>query len=167
MAKGKSKAIFAPETLKTDVDYEQLPVADETEKVSYPKKTAKAASPNDELDLSGFNYEDLTGQSFKDYVALVGDHSAMEIIDGVDVPMRGELQQNKSYDFVLLKAVPVMVARFPGMKDTPYDYVGIKVKEPKPIHTTRITVKTALEHNRQILNAHSRAGHGKYYFLKK
>jgi hypothetical protein len=59
-----------------------------------------------------------------------------------------------------------MQERFPGMKDSPWDYVGL-IAEGKTLHTTRIPLKTALEHNRQILNAHSRAGHGKYYFLKK
>jgi hypothetical protein len=59
-----------------------------------------------------------------------------------------------------------MQERFPGMENSPWDYVGLTA-EGKPLHTTRIPVKTALEFNRQILNAHSRAGHGKYYFLKK
>lgn len=168
MAKGKGKATAtAAETLINDTEFDQLPEADDTEKIRKPKMTANAtASPNDELELEKFNYEELTGESFKDYVRLAGDHSAMEIIEGEDKPMRGSLQENKSYDFVLLKAKPVMVARFPGMKDTPYDYVGLRA-EGKPLHTTRIPVKTALEFNRQILNAHSRAGHGKYYFLKK
>lgn len=168
MAKGKGKATAAaPETLTNETEFEQLQEFDDTEKVSQPKKAAKvAASPNDELDLDKFNYEELTGESFKGYVRMAGDHSAMEIVEGQDVPMRGSLQENKSYDFILLKAKPVMVARFPGMKDTPYDYVGLRA-EGKPLHTTRIPVKTALEFNRQILNAHSRAGHGKYYFLKK
>jgi hypothetical protein len=165
MAKGKAKAVVAaPETLTAEGDFEQQ---SEAGKVSNPKKELTKASPNDELDLSSFNYNELTGESFKNYVKLAGDHSAMEIVEGDVVPIRGSLEENKAYDFVLLKAVPVMQARFPGMENTPYDYVGIKVKEPKPIHTTRISVKTALEHNRQILNAHSRAGHGKYYFLKK
>lgn len=164
MAKGKSKTtIFVPET-SNDAEYNQLPPASDTEKVSNPKKNG--SSPNDELDLTQFSYEELAGESFKDYVRMVGDHSAMEIVEGREVPIRGSLQENKSFDFVLLKVKPVMVARFPGMKDTPYDYVGLRA-EGKPLHTTRIPIKTALEFNRQILNAHSRAGHGKYYFLKK
>lgn len=165
MAKGKSnKGAVAPETISSEAEFDRLPMANGSEKVSMPKA---AASPNDELDLSRFNYENLTGDSFQEYVRMVGDHSVTEIVEGNEVPIRGTLQENKSYDFVLMKAVPVMQARFPGIKDTPYDYVGIRVKESKPIHTTRIPVKTALEFNRQILNAHSRAGHGKYYFLKK
>jgi hypothetical protein len=166
MAKEKSRAVVAaPETLTGEGDFEQQSETGKGSKIKNAELTK--ASPNDELDLSGFNYNELTGESFKQYVGLAGDHSATEIIEGEVVPVRGSLEENKAYDFVLLKAVPVMQARFPGMENTPYDYVGIRVKEPKPIHTTRISVKTALEHNRQILNAHSRAGHGKYYFLKK
>lgn len=160
MAKGNKKATTEPVG-------DSEPFTPSTERINALYAESKKESPNDELELSGFNYEDLTGDSFKEYVRMVGDHSAIEIVNGEEVPIHGSLQENKSYDFVLMKAVPVMQARFPGMKDTPFDYVGIKVKENKPVHTTRITVKTALEHNRQILNAHSRAGHGKYYFLKK
>lgn len=168
MAKGKGKAaVAAAETLTNETEFEQLQDVDDTEKVSQPKKAANGSiSPNDELALAKFNYEDLTGESFKDYVRMAGDHSVMEIVNGEEVPMRGSLLENQSFDFVLLKAKPVMQARFPGMKDTPYDYVGL-IAEGKALHTTRIPVKTALEFNRQILNAHSRAGHGKYYFLKK
>jgi hypothetical protein len=125
-------------------------------------------SPNGTLDLSGFDYENLTGESFKEYVRLVGDRSYAERNDeGKYVPVNGELLQQDKYDFVLLPAVPVMVERFPGMKETPIDYVGIKAKTTKPIHKTRIPVATALEYNAQIVNQHSRAGHGKYYFLAK
>jgi hypothetical protein len=168
MAKGKGKAATASETLTNDAEFDQLPAVDDTVKGSKPKRAeaTKPASPNDELDLDGFTYEELTGQSFKDYVGLVGDHSAAEIVNGKVVPIRGSLEENKSYDFVLLKAKPVMQERFPGMENSPWDYVGLNA-EGKPLHTTRIPVKTALEFNRQILNAHSRAGHGKYYFLKK
>jgi hypothetical protein len=119
------------------------------------------------IDLTGFNYQDLTGESFKEYVGLVGDRSYVEFIDGKATPVNGSLLQHDQFDFVLLPAIPVMVPRFPGMKDTPYDFVGIKAKTLTPIHTTRIPVKVALEYNAQIVNQHSRAGHGKYYFLAK
>jgi hypothetical protein len=132
-----------------------------------PTKKA-ASSPNDELDLDEFNYESLTGENFKEYVRLVGDRSYTERNDeGKYVPVNGSLLQNDKYDFILLPAVPVMVERFPGMKDTPIDYIGIKAKTLTPIHRTRIPVSTALEYNAQIVNQHSRAGHGKYYFLAK
>jgi hypothetical protein len=130
--------------------------------------TTMAASPNEELDLDGFNYESLTGETFKEYVRLVGDRSYAEQNDeGKFVPVNGSLLQQSKYDFVLLPAVPVMRERFPGIENTPIDYVGIKAKSLTPIHKTRIPVSTALEYNAQIINQHSRAGHGKYYFLAK
>jgi len=145
-------------------------LADDTNEVASKQPSAKIQkatdSPNDELDLSGYNYDNLVGDTFQKYVRLAGDHSVTEIVEGKEVHIRGELMENKRYDFVLVKARPIIQDRFPGMKDTPRDYVGL-IAEGKPIHTTRIPVKTALEYNRQIMNAHSRAGHGKYYFLKK
>jgi hypothetical protein len=128
----------------------------------------KTGSPNEELDLSGFDYKNLTGEKFKEYIRMVGDRSYLEKNDeGNYVPVNGSLLQEEKYDFVLLPARPIMVARFPGMENTPFDYIGLKAKDTEPIHTTRIPVKTALEHNAQIVNQHSRAGHGKYYFLKQ
>lgn len=128
----------------------------------------KSNSPNGELDLSGFDYRNLTGESFTEYISMVGDRSYKKVDDeGREIPVNGELLQNDKYDFVLLPAVPVMKARFPGMENTPWDFVGIKAKDTVPIHRTRIPVKTALEYNAQIINQHSRAGHGKYYFLAK
>jgi hypothetical protein len=39
--------------------------------------------------------------------------------------------------------------------------VGIDIPNPKPLHTTRIDVKTALELNAQLINSK------RYYLLKK
>lgn len=146
----------------------------EGDKGEKPKRAAKLAvveekpaSPNSELDLSQFNYSEMKGDVFQAYVELVGDRSFHLIVEGEEVPVRGQLREEAEYDFVLHKAVPIMKARFPGVRDTPWDMVGITMKEEKPIHKTRIAVRTALEMNAQILNAHSRAGHGKYYFLAK
>jgi hypothetical protein len=126
------------------------------------------SSPNSQLNLSQFNYEGLTGESFKEYVSLVGDRSFIELNDeGRATPVTGKLMLQDKYDFVLLPAVPVMKVRYPGVKDSPIDYVGIKAKTLQPIHKTRIPVSAALEYNAQIINQHSRAGHGKYYFLAK
>jgi len=158
MAKQKKAATIEPIAAETNES-----VSDQAPQSPTPKKTGMR---DDALDLEEFNYENLTGDSFQKYVRLVGDHSVTEIVGGKEVPIRGELQENTRYDFVLMKARPIIQDRFPGMEKTPKDYVGL-IAEGKPIHTTRIPVKVALEYNRQILNAHSRAGHGKYYFLKK
>jgi hypothetical protein len=131
-------------------------------------------NPNSEADVDGFDYENLTGDAFQKYIHLTGDHAAIEMKDGKPViknrqtvPVRGSLNLNKKYDFVLLPVMPVREERFPGVNESPVDYVGLKAKSLKPEHTTRITLKDALEYNRQIGNAHSIAGHGKYYFLKQ
>lgn len=139
-----------------------------------PKPSGKVidkpqASPNDALDLKGFDYKKLTGKMFEKYVRLVGDRE-FKILDeetGKEVGITGELLQNDHFDFILVKAQPIFKPRFPGVEGTPNDFIGIKVLADEPIHTTRIAVKTALEMNAQISNQHSRAGHGKYYLLKK
>lgn len=132
-------------------------------------KAAAPASPNDALDLKQFDYKKLTGKMFEKYVALVGDRE-FKVIDeetGLEKGVTGQLLQNDQYDFILVKAQPILKPRFAGVEGTPYDYVGIKVLADEPIHTSRMSVKTALEMNAQISNAHSRAGHGKYYLLKQ
>lgn len=134
------------------------------------KKTAdRAPSPNDDLDLSGFDYSKLTGKKFKEYVELVGDRS-FEFFDaeeGKVHKIQGQLEEQKSYDFECYRAQPVFKERFPGMKDSPFDFIGITLKNTTPEHTTRTSVKNVHELNSQILNQHSRAGHGRYYLLKK
>jgi hypothetical protein len=118
--------------------------------------------------LAGIDYKNLKGETFKKYVQLVGDRSFVEINDeGKAVPVVGKLQQNDSFDFEQYRAKPIFKDRFPGMEGTPRDYVGIEIIRDKPEHTSRIPVSVALEFNAQILNQHSRAGHGRYYLLKK
>lgn len=170
MAKGKKATGLKTTTEEfyenVSAELEQTQPEPEPLKASKPKKAE--LSPNDELDLEGFDYKNLTGEKFKEYVRLVGDRSYLEKNDANKyVPVNGSLLLEEKYDFVLLPAQPVMTARFPGMENTPWDYLGVKAKSTDPIHTTRISVKTALEYNAQIINQHSRAGHGKYYFLKK
>lgn len=133
------------------------------------KASKKAESPNDDLDLKGFDYSNLVGKKFKEYVELVGDRCfvSFDPETGKVEPVNGQLQTNKSFDFECYKAAPVMKERFPGMKDTPVDFIGITLKNTTPEFTTRMSVANAIELNGQILNPHSRAGFGKYYLLKK
>lgn len=124
---------------------------------------------NAKLELDQFDYNDLTGANFKKYVELVGDKvfTVFDAESGEVTPVAGKLQQNEVYDFQQFRAVPVFKPRFPGMKGTPNDFNGIKLKNTIPEHTTRMSVANALEMNSQILNQHSVAGHGRYYLLKK
>lgn len=124
---------------------------------------------DDAIDLSQFDYKNLVGSNFKKYVELVGDRSYREFDaeTGEEKPVVGKLKENDHYDFQQFRVDVVMKTRFPGVKDSPQDFIGIRVKNDKPEHTSRISIKTAHELNAQILNAHSRAGHGRYYLLKK
>lgn len=128
-------------------------------------------SPNAKLNLSGFSYKNqkgqFTGEDFKRYVELVGDRSYLEITDEGEKAVYGQLKLDDQYDFVLFKARPIRKARYVGIKDSPIDYVGIEIVNDQPIHTSRMSIRSVLEFNAQILNQHSIAGHGKYYVLKK
>lgn len=139
---------------------------------SSARTTNQTKSPNDALDLSGFKYKDehgeFTGDQFEKYVELVGDRSFVKLDrNRRPVPVNGQLKQGDMYDFQLFKVRPIRVERFPGMPDSPMDYIGIQIVNDQPLHTSRMPVSTVLEFNSQILNAHSVAGHGKYYLLKK
>lgn len=127
----------------------------------------KSKNPNDSLDLSGIDYRNLRGEVFKKYVELVGDRSYKFLDDGEEKEVRGKLLENDHYVFELYKVKPIRRPRYVGVEGTPVDYVGLEITSDKPIHTTSISVKMALELNSQILNAHSIAGHGRYYLLKK
>lgn len=132
------------------------------------KATYNPSKPNESLDLSGYNYKDLKGPAFMDYAKLVGELTTLEEnADGDFVPINGKLMLNDMYDFQLFKTKPLRKQRYRGVADSPFDLVGLAIVSDTAIHTTRIPVKVALEHNRQIGNAHSIAGHGTYYLLKK
>jgi hypothetical protein len=129
--------------------------------------TAVKTGPNADLDLSEFDYKQLKGESFKKYAELVGDAAFRNIDEnGEEKPVPGTLLADKEYDFHQFRVRPIFKIRFPGVKDSPKDFVGMELVNDVPIHTTRISVKTARSLNAQITNEHSRAN-GKYYLLKK
>jgi hypothetical protein len=97
-----------------------------------------------------FDYTKLSGKAFQEYI---------EHIDSLPL--------HDMCDFELYAVKPVRVERYPGLKDTPIDFVGLTLRNTTPEHKTRIPVKVAKEYNNQILNQHSIAGHGKYYLLAK
>lgn len=119
--------------------------------------------------LASIDYNNLKGEAFKKYVAIVGDRSFVVLDEetGQEKQVVGQLQQDKEYDFELYRAKPIRRPRYVGVKDSPMDFVGIELVNTKPEHKTRIPVKVALEANAQILNQHSIAGHGRYYLLVK
>jgi hypothetical protein len=141
------------------------------------KKTAAGTPPANEqegtqevkpkgLDLSKFNYERLEGDSFKEYMKLVGN-----------------LNENELHNFEVYNCTPIRKARFAGMRGTPYDVVGLETVG-KPIKTTRISTRDAKLFNGvlveegvffTVLGGHwiatgetnGGAIKGKYYLLKK
>jgi hypothetical protein len=108
---------------------------------------SKPETQTETLGLSGFNYDPsekgFIGDQYKDYEALVN-----------------KLRLTNQFDFEVYKAKPVKVERYPGLPGTPIDIVGIKV-EGRPIFTTRVEARHALEMNRQLQNTN------RYYLLKK
>lgn len=113
--------------------------------------------------LKDFNYENLTGEKFRDYCLLVQT-----------------LQLSDSYDFEQYKVEVVKKPRYRGVKDSPVDVIGFKMVNTKPINTTRIPVKVALIFNGTVRQEEgenffetigSQLEHngkeGRYYLLKK
>lgn len=122
------------------------------------------------IDLSGFDYKSLTGEDFKKYAAIVGDKSVVsfDMETGEEtIGINGVIPESEMKDFECYRIEVVRKIRFAGVKDSPKDFNGVRVKTDKPEYTTRISVSAAHELNRQVLNEHSIAGHGRYYLLKK
>ena len=134
-----------------------------------PDKNLPGAGEKPAYDLAEIDYKNLKGDMFKKYVSIVGDRSYQPIDEttGKPTPVVGMLRQDEQKDFELYRVKPIMKERFPGMEGSPKDFVGLEIVRDTPEHVTRIPVSVALEFNAQILNAHSIAGHGKYYLLKK
>lgn len=169
MSKATAPVTKEPEVTKTEVANEQVNTANASATAPVTKEPESVAniSPNSKLDVGSIDYKNLKGAEFEKYVSIVGDRTFIKIEDGKAVPIVGQLKENDSYDFELYKAKPILKPRYVGVPNSPQDLVGLELVSIKPELTTRIQVKIALLHNAQILNAHSRAGHGKYYLLKK
>lgn len=125
-----------------------------------PAKAPKATSPNDKIadKLKEFDYEELRGESFKKYCLLVQS-----------------LQLDQLYDFEQYQVEPIKKVRFRGVKDSPIDTIGFKIKNNKPINTTRIPVKYAISTNGKVVEHEDgwelisdQFGHnGRYFLLKR
>jgi hypothetical protein len=101
-------------------------------------------SQSEALGLDMFNYNNLVGDDYEEYEKLVST-----------------LPYGQMFDFVVYGAEPIMKALYPGLKDTPYKQIGVKIKSTEPIHTTRMEVKHIIELNNQLANSK------RYYLLKK
>lgn len=83
-----------------------------------------------------FDYKNLTGKEYEAYIGYIAS-----------LPLFGLRQ------FDCFKALPVMKERYPGMPNTPSDMVGLEITTDKPLHTTKIDIKTANELNAQLANS--------------
>ena len=114
------------------------------------KIVQKPALPNDNLDLSGFDYDNLTGESFVEYDKLVNSLNGFE-----------------NRDFVQYLASGVFKTILDDNADKKIILVGIKINNIKPVNQTRIPVNIARNLNAQIMDRNNPASNSRYYLLKK
>ena len=124
-----------------------------------------SSAPNEKIadKLKDFDYNNLTGETFKNYCLFVQS-----------------LQLADSYDFENYQVEVMKKVRYRGVKDSPTDVIGFRLVNSKPIHTTRIPVRIALVNNGTVQQEEgenffetigSQIEHngknGRYYLLKK
>lgn len=97
----------------------------------------------EKIDLSKYNYSELSDNDFKEYDKLINS-----------------LSNEKLMEFELYAVEPVLKARYAGLDSSPIDFVGVRTKGPV-IATSKIAVKHAKNLNAQVRNTN------KYYLLKK
>lgn len=127
--------------------------------------------PNQKIaeQLAAFDYTKLTGEAFKKYCLFVQS-----------------LHLDGFFDFELYQVEVIKRDRYRGVKDTPVDTVGFKIRNSTPLHTTRIPVKFVLQNNGRVAPFRDEQGNeeetgfetigcqldhngtnGRYYLLKK
>lgn len=110
--------------------------------------------------INDFDYNNLKDEEWERYNELI-DHLCPQL--GV------KEHSGHAFDFELYRAKPIFKARYPGLRDTPYDLKGIELVgiDKRPIQKTRMEIRYVRDLNRQIENEHSRNGFGRIYLLKK
>lgn len=120
--------------------------------VSECLKSYKAENPNECLKpiLETFNYSNLTGEEFERYNEFIQQLC----------PDNGFADGSfKKFDFTQIWVKPVRKIRYPGLKGSPVDFIGIEPKKgadgltAKPhIHKTRMELRHAKDLNKQVEN---------------
>lgn len=131
----------------------------------------KDQEPVDDLlaSVMKIDYEpQITGKDFRDYAEIVGDQNAAFIDHetGTVNNTPGKMLKNQKYFFDLYRVEPLFKERFPGVKGTPKDFIGLRIKDKTPVFTSKITVADAILQNAQIVTDHGRTN-GKYYLISK
>jgi hypothetical protein len=114
------------------------------------KEEVKPSLPNDNLDLSEFDYDNLTGESFTKYQELVNS-----------------LPGHENRDFVQYMASGVFKTILNDNADKEVVLIGIKINNIKPVNFTRVPVNVARNLNAQIMDRNNPASNSRYYLLKK
>ncbi len=115
-------------------DVIETPLPDTTIGDNRSKTGAETNSPNASLNLSRFDYSNLKGDAFKEYLLLVAG-----------------LRLDDKYDFEEHVVNPIKEDRFEGVENSPVDVVGIRLKSPgNPERVTRMALKHALAFNGKI-----------------
>ncbi len=95
---------------------------------------ASTGKPHDTIEpkavKSQFNYDDLKGEEFKNYMNHIKS-----------------LNGNEKRTFKLMRVEVIKKVRYKGIKDSPVDVIGVRIKDSKPIMTTLIPVKAATSQN--------------------
>ena len=119
-------------------------------KVEPEVKQYNPEKPNEDLDLSGFDYDNLNGESFEKYQALI------KSLNGF---------QNR--DFVQYMASGIFKVELNDNADKVHRLVGIRINNPRPVNQTRIQINLATNLNDQIHDRNNPASNSRYYLLKK
>lgn len=124
------------------------------------KKEPAAGSFNAKIldKLKDFDYENMRGEDFKKYCLMVQS-----------------LQLDQNYDFEQYSVEVIKKDRYRGVQGSPVDIIGFKLKNSRPLNTTRIPVKYALQTNGtvvvfddgyEVINDQF-SHNGRYFLLKK
>jgi len=114
------------------------------------KVEVKEKLPNDNLELSSFDYDNLTGESFQKYQDLVNS-----------------LPGHENKDFVQYMASGVFKTILNDNADKEVILIGIKINNIKPVNTTRVPVNVARNLNAQIMDRNNPPSNSRYFLLKK
>lgn len=126
------------------------PAATEATTIAADPSVYNPKQPNANLDLSKFDYNNLTGDSFETYTKLVNNLPVQHLRDFTQYMASGifKTQLNDNADKVRI-------------------LIGIKINRVDPVNHTRITVGQARNLNMQIHDGNNPATNSRYFFLKK
>lgn len=115
------------------------------------KTKQEQVNPNKDLALQNIDYQNLNGDTFKEY---------QEVVNGLFL--------NDKYDFEMWLATSVRKFRVNEDNGEREEYIsGITLNGNKPIQLTRIKLKDALEMNKQVSHNQGERGNSKYFLLAK